>query len=96
MHADKNELAFAELIQFLDDKTLHLIMRDAPDNGRKALSILREHFRPKGKQRIISLYTSLTRLEKSSSETVTDFVIRAETLSCALMETGENISDELF
>ena len=30
--ASKNEEAFAELIQFLDDKSLSLIMRDAVDN----------------------------------------------------------------
>jgi len=41
--ADKNE-AFAELIQFLDDKSLPLVMRDARDNGRKALQILRQHY----------------------------------------------------
>ena len=33
--AAKNEEAFAELMQFLDDKCLALIMRDAQDDGRK-------------------------------------------------------------
>ena len=32
----KNAEAFAKLIQFLDDRSLSLIMRDACDNGRKA------------------------------------------------------------
>ena len=36
---DKNVEAFAELIQFLDDKSLSLIMRDAVDDGRKTLKI---------------------------------------------------------
>lgn len=39
----KNADAYAELIQFLDDKSLSLIMRDAPDNGRRALEILRDY-----------------------------------------------------
>ena len=34
--AAKNEETFAELIQFLDDKSLALVMRDARDDGRKA------------------------------------------------------------
>jgi len=36
-NASKNEEAFAELIQFLDDKSPALVMRDAIDDGRRAL-----------------------------------------------------------
>ena len=42
---DKNEEAFAELIQFLDDKSLYLVMRDAVDDGRAALNILCSGYR---------------------------------------------------
>lgn len=45
----KNADAYAEMIQLLDDKSLSLIMRDAPDNGRRALKILREYYAGKGK-----------------------------------------------
>ena len=41
--ASRNELAFSELIQFLDDRSLCLIMRDAKNDGRKALKLLRSH-----------------------------------------------------
>ena len=41
--ADKNETAFAEIVQYLDDRSLGLIMRDAEDNGCEALQILRAH-----------------------------------------------------
>ena len=68
----KNEEAFAELIQFHDDRSLALDMRDAVDNGRKALEIvLQNHYAGKGKPRIIVLYTELTSLRKSSSKSVT-------------------------
>ena len=59
-------------------------MRDAIDYGRKALKILREHHAGTGKPRIISLYTELTSLVKSPHETVTDYVIRAETAAAAI------------
>ena len=93
---DKNEEAYAELIQCLDEKSLSLIMRDAADDGRKALTILRDHYAGVGKPRVISLYTELTSLVKFSSETVTDYVIRAETAAAALKNCGENITDSLL
>ena len=93
---EKNEEAFAELIQFLDDRSLSLVMRDARDNGREALKILRSHYRGKGKQRIICLYTELTTLVKSSTENVTDYLLRAEKSSSALLNAGETISDGLL
>ena len=65
---DKREEAFSELIQFLDDRSLNLIMRDAKDDGKKALEILRQHYAGSGKQRIISLYTQLTSLQKQQHE----------------------------
>ena len=64
---DKNEDAFAELNQFLDDKILSLVMKDAQDDGRVALKILRAHYAVSGKPRVISLYTELTSLTKSPS-----------------------------
>jgi len=45
----KNEEAFAELIQFLDDKSLSLVMRDGVNNGKRDLDILTDHYAGKGK-----------------------------------------------
>ena len=61
---ERNEEAYNELIQFLDDKSLSLIMREASGDGREALRILRDHYAGKGKPRIISLYNELTSLKK--------------------------------
>ena len=94
--AGKNAEAFAELVQFLDDRSLGLIMRDAKDKGREALVILRSHYAGSGKPRIISLYTQLTSLRKSANENITDYIIRAETASTSLKSAGEKISDGLL
>ena len=38
--AAKNAEAFAELVQCLDDRSLALVIREAKDDGRKALQVL--------------------------------------------------------
>jgi len=54
---EKLRKRFAELIKFLDDRSLALVMRDAVDDGRRALEILSEHYAGRGKPRIVLLYT---------------------------------------
>ena len=71
-------------------------MREAADNGRKAFKILREHYAGKGESRLLSIYSELTSLQKSSSETITDFILRAEKSATALRNTGESFSDGLL
>ena len=45
---EKNAEAFAVLVQCLDDRSLSLVIRDAKDERRKALQILREHYLGRG------------------------------------------------
>ena len=71
-HQERNAVVFAELVQSLDDKSLSLIIRDASDDGRKALKILREHYLRSTKPRIISLYCELTSLYDPSSRKPND------------------------
>ena len=75
---EKNATAFAELLQHLDYKSLSLVIRDAQNNGRKALIILREHYLSKGKPKVISLYIELTCLRRLESMSITDSIIRTE------------------
>ena len=63
-NAAKNADVYAELIQVLDDRSLSLVMREATDDGKKAISILREHYMSSGKPKVIALYTELTALQK--------------------------------
>ena len=87
----KNGEAYAELVQCLDNKSLSLVMRDARRDGRKALKILREHYAGKDKPRVVSLYCELSSLHKTSNETVTDYIIRAETIFMSLRRADEHI-----
>ena len=83
-NVEKNIDAFAQLIQCLDDRSLSLVMRDAKDDGRKALKILRNHYMGKSKPRVLALYTELTSLKKVHDECITDYVLRAETAAASL------------
>ena len=71
-------------------------MREASDNGREALRLLRDHYAGKGKPRIISLYTELTSLRKEQNEGVTDYIIRTEATVTTLRNAGETLSDGLI
>ena len=92
----KNAEAFAELVQCLDDRSLSLVIREAKDDGRKALAVLREHYQGKGKPRVIALYTGLTSLQIAEGESTTDYIINAETAVTALKAAEEVISDGLL
>ena len=74
------------MIQFLDDKSLSTIMREASDNGREAP---RDHYVGKRKPRIISLYAELTSLKKEQNDGVTNFIIRTEATVTSLTNAGE-------
>ena len=93
---EKNATIFAKLIQYLNDKSLSLVIRDAQENGRKALTILREHYLSKEKLKVISLYRELTSLRKLESYSITNYIIKTENISNALKVAGEDISNRLL
>jgi len=71
-------------------------MRDARDDCRKALQILRNHYMGKSKPRVLALYTKLTSLQKGHDEFITVYVLRAETAAASLKSAGEPVSDSLL
>ena len=56
---NKNAEAYRELVQFLDDRSLGLIMRDAKNDGRKAMKILQSHYAGSGKPSHLVVYPAL-------------------------------------
>ena len=96
LNAEKNAEAFAELSLCIDDRSLSLVLRDAKNDGRKALKILRTHYQSSSETRVIGLYTELTSLKKAEGENVTDYLLRGETAAAQLKQAGETVSDNLI
>lgn len=93
-----NEKAYSELVLLLDSTSLSMIMNDAADDGRKALQILRAHYRGTSKPRILTLYTNLCNLVYVPDQglTLTDYISKAERLVLGLKTAGETVSDSLL
>ena len=50
----------------------------------------------KSKPRVLALYTELTSLQKGHAESITDYVLRAETAAASLKSADEIVSDSLL
>ena len=94
--AGKNEKAYAELVLLLDETSLSIIINDAKDRGRDALSLLRDHYRGSGKPRILTMYTNLCNLKYPYGEDLTEYISGAERLASNLKAAGETISDSIL
>ena len=70
------ETAYTELIEFLDERSLTLGIRETKEKDRQAWKILQEHYAT-SKPRIITLYNELTTLQKFCTETITKYLLRA-------------------
>ena len=87
---------FAELVQYLDERSLSLVMRDVKDNVGEALIKLRTHYTGSGKPRTITLYKQLTTLKMSYSESITNYIIKDGKRATALDTAVETVSDPLL
>ena len=94
--AENNRRVYAELVQVIDKRSLHLIMHDTANDGRAAFRILKEHYASTEKPRVLSLYEELTTLKMASEEDTTDYLIRAERAATGLRLAGETITDNLI
>ena len=80
----------------LDEKALSMIMTDAIDDGRKALEILRDHYKGTGKYMILTLYNNLCNMEYTHEQGLTKYISRAERLASSLKNDNETVSGSLL
>ena len=63
--AGKLANAFAELVQCLEDRSLAPVIREAKDDGRKALQVLREHYQGKRRTLLVHIVLSLLLMNRN-------------------------------
>ena len=57
---------------------------------------MRDNYAGSSKPRVIAVYTQLTSLKKNANETITDYILRAESATNALRDAEEIVSDGLL
>ena len=57
---------------------------------------MRDNYAGSSKPRVIAVYTQLTSLKKNANETITDYILRAESATNALRDAEEIVSDVLL
>ena len=81
-------------MQCLDAKSL-LFLRSQKGDGPSAWEKLCERFRSFERPRLQYLIEKLTSLRKEPSETVVDYITRAEDLQYNLQQVGEGVSEQM-
>ena len=92
---DNNRRAYTELVKFLDERFLQLVIHDTDNKCRAAFWILKEHYASTEKPRILSLYKELTTLKMTTEGDATDYLICVELAATGLRKAGEVITDNL-
>ena len=86
---------WAELEQCLDKRSKMMLKSECKGNGPEAWTRLQAHFSSSETPRVMNLLEQLTSLSLKPSGEMTDYLIRAETLSSPLEVAGEKISEKL-
>ena len=93
---DEKYNIWAELVQCLDKRSIMMLKSECKGDGPEAWKRLAAHFSSSETPRVMNLLEQLTSLSLKPSEEMTDYLIRAETLSSSLEVAGEKISEKLL
>ena len=87
---------WAELIQFLDKRSVMMLTSECRGDGPAAWTLLKSRFANDGTPRRMALLQQLTILVLKENEEMMDYLVRAESLTNSLKTAGEEISDSLL
>ena len=93
---DEKYNIWAELVQCLDKRSIMLLKSESKGNVPEAWKRLTAHFSSSETPRVMNLLDQLMSLSLKPIEELTDYLIRADTLSSSLEVAGEKISKSLL
>ena len=93
---DEKYNVWAELVQCLDKRSIMMLKSECKGNRPEAWKRLTAHFSRSETPRVMNLLEQLTSLSLKPTEEMTDYLIRAETLSSSLEVAGEKTSEKLL
>ena len=93
---DEKYNIWAELVQCLDKRSIMMLKSECKGNWPEAWKRLTAHFSSSETPRVMNLLEQLTSLSLKPTEEMTDYLIRAETLSSSSEVAGEKISEKLL
>ena len=93
---DEKYITWAELVQSLDKRSIMMLKSECKQNGPEAWKRLTAQFSTSETPHVMKLLEELTSLSLKPTEEMTDYLIRAETLSSSLEVAGEKISEKLL
>ena len=93
---DEKYKNWAELVQCLDRWSIMMLKSECKRNGPEAYKRLTAHFFGSETPRVMNLLEQLMSVSLKPTEEMTDYPLRAETLSSSLEVAGEKISEKLL
>ena len=91
----KKRTLWYELVQALD-KTSVLFLRPHKGDGTRAWDVLCKHLKSFERPQLHKLIAQLMSLKKTSSESIEDYLTRADDMQYNLIRVNEGISDKMF
>ena len=92
---EKKKTLWYELVQALD-KTSVLFLRPHKGDGTRAWDVLCKRFKSFERPQLHKLIAQLTSLRKTSSESIVDYLTRADDMQYNLTLVNEGISEQMF
>ena len=93
---DKKYKIWGYLVQCLDSRSILMLTNDCKGDGPKAWQLLRDHFNSTETPRLMNLLEKFTTLRLEPTESMVDYLTRAEYVSKQLELAGEKVPENIL
>ena len=93
---DKKYEIWAYLVQCLDSRSILMVTNDCKGDGSKAWQLLRDHFNSTETPSLLNQLEKFTTLRVDPTESMVDYLTRAQCVSDQLELVGEKVSETML